>query len=425
MEDIKLGDTFVDDEGEPRRVTEITEDGKIHTADGTERTYDQDVEHFGGINSPRAQLARGGKFIPPISAEAKAAIGGTDLEYRGHDEYGINHLHDPQTGTTLAVFDRDLDNAKVKERLAAKRAEFGIKPDEEAKAEEPAKAEAPKLDADGGHKELYSITKNAGYSIPTRDIFPNEEGISKKEISEAAMSRFPKSRGSFAAEEAKPETVELKSLQGIQKTVDADAVYANLNKIKRGDLSTDLVDPEGENGALVLRYKGKNYIVDGNHRLAALKLAGADKARVELVDLDSKTELPNLDTLVKKLNKRDWWHVPPAEGEGAYAKRGKFMASSYKNAEFYGRPLDEPQKVNIKNPLVGTEEEIGKELGIEPQTKDMTREEMAQHDSKWAKAAKKLGYDAIVTVAEKQWEKFKESGRQPTDMEVNDLTHLE
>jgi len=69
MEDLKVGDTFVDSEGEPRRVMEITDDGKVHTADGTEKTYDKDVEHLGEINSARAQLARGGKFIPKEEPE--------------------------------------------------------------------------------------------------------------------------------------------------------------------------------------------------------------------------------------------------------------------------------------------------------------------------------------------------------------------
>lgn len=69
MEDLKVGDTFVDAEGEPRRVMEITDDGKVHTADGTEKTYDRDVEHLGEINSARAQLARGGKFIPKEEPE--------------------------------------------------------------------------------------------------------------------------------------------------------------------------------------------------------------------------------------------------------------------------------------------------------------------------------------------------------------------
>lgn len=72
MEDLKTGDTFVDDTGEPRRIMEITDDGKIHTADGSERTYEGDVEHLGEINSARAQLARGGKFIGTFPEEETA-----------------------------------------------------------------------------------------------------------------------------------------------------------------------------------------------------------------------------------------------------------------------------------------------------------------------------------------------------------------
>ena len=36
-EDLKVGDTFVDEKGDPRRITDIGEDGKIKTADGTLR----------------------------------------------------------------------------------------------------------------------------------------------------------------------------------------------------------------------------------------------------------------------------------------------------------------------------------------------------------------------------------------------------
>jgi hypothetical protein len=60
--ELKQGDTFVDDKGEPRRVVDI-EDGKIKTADGTTRTYEGSIESQTDLNSPKAQLARGGKFI--------------------------------------------------------------------------------------------------------------------------------------------------------------------------------------------------------------------------------------------------------------------------------------------------------------------------------------------------------------------------
>ena len=66
--ELKQGDTFVDDKGEPRRVVEI-KDGKIETADGTTRSYEGSIDSQTDLNSPKAQLARGGKFI-----EGKATL---------------------------------------------------------------------------------------------------------------------------------------------------------------------------------------------------------------------------------------------------------------------------------------------------------------------------------------------------------------
>jgi hypothetical protein len=64
-EDLKVGDTFVDEKGDPRRITDIGEDGKIKTADHTLRDYEEgEIKHIGEINSPKAQLARGGMFHP-------------------------------------------------------------------------------------------------------------------------------------------------------------------------------------------------------------------------------------------------------------------------------------------------------------------------------------------------------------------------
>ena len=65
-ENLKQGDTFVDDKGEPRRIVEITQKGIIKTADGTARDYQGSIDAQGALNSPRAQLARGGKFIPYV-----------------------------------------------------------------------------------------------------------------------------------------------------------------------------------------------------------------------------------------------------------------------------------------------------------------------------------------------------------------------
>ena len=66
--------------------------------------------------------------------------------------------------------------------------------------------------------------------------------------------------------------------------------------------------------------------------------------------------------LIDKINKSEWWHVSPRD-PNAYSKRGKFLASTYQQAEFYGRPNDIPEKVRISNPVYGFSEiEILKKL---------------------------------------------------------------
>ena len=81
VEKLAVGDTFVDEKGEPRRIVDI-KDGKIETADGTKRTYEDEVGHLGEINSPRAQLARGGKLI---AQEAEPSEAERYLNYLGRE----------------------------------------------------------------------------------------------------------------------------------------------------------------------------------------------------------------------------------------------------------------------------------------------------------------------------------------------------
>jgi hypothetical protein len=68
------------------------------------------------------------------------------------------------------------------------------------------------------------------------------------------------------------------------------------------------------------------------------------------------------DVLIQKINAGEWWHVTPQDPD-AYKKRGKFLASTYLQAEFYGRPKLDPERVEIKNPVFGfSENEILKQL---------------------------------------------------------------
>jgi hypothetical protein len=126
------------------------------------------------------------------------------------------------------------------------------------------------------------------------------------------------------------------------------------------------------------------------------------------------------DKLVAHVNRKSWWHVPPADPE-AYNKRGKFFASTFAEAEFYGRPLDEPHKVDVSNPLVGDEKAIAKVLKIPPQYDGMTLKQIAAHDAKWRNAALKKGHDAILLMSPKCYKEWKAMGKIPRSLELNVL----
>ncbi len=126
------------------------------------------------------------------------------------------------------------------------------------------------------------------------------------------------------------------------------------------------------------------------------------------------------DKLIAHVNRKAWWHVPPSDPQ-AYGKRGKFLASSFQEAEFYGRPLDEPQKVAVSRPLIGDERAISKALGIPPQHEGMALGEIAAHDARWRSAALAKGFDSIVLMAPKAYARLRTDGQIPRSIELNIL----
>lgn len=129
--------------------------------------------------------------------------------------------------------------------------------------------------------------------------------------------------------------------------------------------------------------------------------------------------------LVSHINRKNWWHVPPFDPR-AYQKRGKFLASSFGEAELYGRPLDEPQKVEIANPLIGDEETIcrslfGKVISVpEPEERGFLKERLAL-DARMKRSALDLGYDSILLMTHKGLANFKATGEIPRSLELNVL----
>ena len=75
---------------------------------------------------------------------------------------------------------------------------------------------------------------------------------------------------------------DLTSLQGTVKIDHVEDFIDNPNiKGKTDDIGVKRDFP------IVVQYRGKKYVYDGNHRLAAWKMLGNKKANVRLVNLDS------------------------------------------------------------------------------------------------------------------------------------------
>jgi len=125
--------------------------------------------------------------------------------------------------------------------------------------------------------------------------------------------------------------------------------------------------------------------------------------------------------LIAHVNRKEWWHVPPRD-PGSYKKRGKFFASSFREAEFWGRPLDDPQKVTIAAPLIGDEATIEKVLlGRRVSNEDITMEERWALDARMKSEALARGFDSIVLLSSKGFSELRMRGKLPRSIELNVL----
>jgi len=127
------------------------------------------------------------------------------------------------------------------------------------------------------------------------------------------------------------------------------------------------------------------------------------------------------EKMVCHINRKVWWHVPPVDPD-AYKKRGKFLAASFAEAEFWGRPPDEPQRVSVLAPLIGDETTIERRLfGKRASTEEISVKERFRLDAKMKRAAIALGYDSILLMAPQAFTKLKSTGAIPRSLELNIL----
>jgi hypothetical protein len=130
-----------------------------------------------------------------------------------------------------------------------------------------------------------------------------------------------------------------------------------------------------------------------------------------------------IEKLIARINRKDWWHVPPSDPR-AYEKRGMFLASTFREAEFWGRPLDTPIRVTVRNPIIGDEDTIQTRLEVTPPPNpgDDSRKLLEWRwnlDEKLRKAALAKAYDAIVLLSSSGYAKFLAEGRLPLSIELN------
>src|SRR5260370_211887 len=99
-----------------------------------------------------------------------------------------------------------------------------------------------------------------------------------------------------------------------------------------------------------------------------------------------------LHKLIRHVNRKAWWHVPPMDPR-AYEKGGKFLAASFREGEFYGRPHDIPERVEIAAPVIGDDRYVEMELiGRVESSPNMSVPKRLALDAKLRRAALRKGF---------------------------------
>jgi len=184
-------------------------------------------------------------------------------------------------------------------------------------------------------------------------------------------------------------------------------------------------------GEPALTYKDKGAIIERENDQGKILYEGVTEAGDSLgvfPDIEDARKAVEIavdrdDKLVKHINKKEWWRTE--ENQAGKKERGQFLASSYKEAEFYGRPIDAPFKVNIQNPLIGDEKSIHETLEVEKPEEDISVPKRFALDKKLAKAAVEKGYDSIALMTSKDYQAYRSEGKIPRSIELNDLSDLE
>jgi hypothetical protein len=121
--------------------------------------------------------------------------------------------------------------------------------------------------------------------------------------------------------------------------------------------------------------------------------------------------------LVSYINSHKWWRTALPDRKAIKA-RGVFFASSYRDAEFYGRPIDIPFDVSVINPLFGDEPSIMRTLNLPLSSQNISVKDRFALDAKIMRIAIAMDYDSIVLTSPRGYENYNNTGKIPRSIEL-------
>ncbi len=258
-------------------------------------------------------------------------------------------------------------------------------------------------------------------AMRTVNEYYSKENIARRKM-QAEMDKKPKAlpmpRSEYKSQVGSGRTINLPERS--QSTMDK----AELRRIANVEVKKEMERLFGKDSTLRLPEGGKNQNAAETKKLPRKGQSSSSVSERERAVRETRKTDKKIDTakLTKHINRKEWWRT--AENESGKKERGQFLASSFREAEFYGRPLDKPFKTNIQKPLVGDEKTIMRKLGLEAPKEDISIEERFYIDKKMAQEATKQGYDAIALMSEKGFQTFRETGKIPRSIELNDLSNM-
>ena len=125
----------------------------------------------------------------------------------------------------------------------------------------------------------------------------------------------------------------------------------------------------------------------------------------------------NNEKLVLHINAHKWWRTALPDAK-MINSRGLFYASSYKEAEFYGCPIDIPFTINVKRTLFGDEVHIMQTLGLPLHNQDIRIKKRFALDAKMKRLAIANDYDSIALFTTKGYQTYMKTGTIPRSIEL-------